>query len=235
MTAEKTSRLRPALVAPTRHTVIFLAVAAALTVLGLWGQFAARGTGGGAAAPPAVNHLTLYLSVLAAEWGLFVYCRAGLRTGGSSVGEVVGRWRGGRSLVVDLGVAAALWLAWIATQRLWNAAVPQEHATSVQTLLSRTPLEAVVWVALSLSAAICEEFSFRGYLQRQFAAWMARPWAAVLGQAVVFGAVHAYQGWQAAAKAAIFGLMTGAVALWRGNLRAGIAAHAITDIVAGLL
>ena len=51
-----------------------------------------------------------------------------------------------------------------------------------------------VWVLLSISAGFCEEFVFRGYLQKQFFALTGSDAAAIAGQALIFGVAHGYQG-----------------------------------------
>jgi membrane protease YdiL (CAAX protease family) len=50
---------------------------------------------------------------------------------------------------------------------------------NVASMLPRTVLEIFIWILVSVSAGICEEFVYRGYLQRQFAA-MTRSVSAAL-------------------------------------------------------
>jgi len=75
---------------------------------------------------------------------------------------------------------------------------------------------------------------FRGYFQQQFEAWTRSPSIALLLQAALFAVSHGYQGARACAKIAVFGVLFGLVALWRGSLRPGMIAHALTDIVGGI-
>jgi uncharacterized protein len=53
-----------------------------------------------------------------------------------------------------------------------------------------------LWILLSISAGICEEIVFRGYLQQQFQAATRSIVAAVILQGAVFGMAHTYQGWK---------------------------------------
>jgi len=85
------------------------------------------------------------------------------------------------------------------------------------------------------SAGFCEEFVFRGYVQRQLLALSRNTVVAVLGQGVVFGMMHAYQGWVPAARIVVIGVLFGAFAAWRRTLRVGMVAHAWQDIWAGWL
>jgi membrane protease YdiL (CAAX protease family) len=101
-------------------------------------------------------------------------------------------------------------------------------------LLPQGALETALWVALSLSAGFCEEIAFRGYFQRQFEAFTRSRTVALLLQAALFGIAHGYQGWRSALAIAGYGVLFGALAIWRENLRPGILAHALTDLVLGL-
>jgi len=225
-------RLR--LVAPIRHTVVitcvFLAVAAAG---GLYQHVASLKP----AAPHAhPNVVPLYLSLLALQWGLFVYVWwVGLRRSGTSLASLIGgRWRNPADVCIDLAIAACTWGAWQLFTGAWNRWLGAGHAASVQTLLPHGPVEVCLWIALSLTAGFNEELVFRGYLQRQFAALSGRPWMGTLLQAALFGISHGYQGVVACLKIACFGILFGCVALWRRSLRPGMFAHAWTDIAAGL-
>jgi membrane protease YdiL (CAAX protease family) len=87
---------------------------------------------------------------------------------------------------------------------------------------------------LSLSAGICEEIVFRGYLQRQLAAISGSISLAILGQAIAFGVAHGYEGVGAVIRIMVYGLAIGILAQWRGNIRAGVLAHAAWNILDGL-
>jgi len=59
--------------------------------------------------------------------------------------------------------------------------------------------------------------------------------AGVVLQALIFGAGHAYQGFKQVVVISVLGLLYGALAAWRKNLRPGMIAHTVSDIVGGLL
>jgi membrane protease YdiL (CAAX protease family) len=58
---------------------------------------------------------------------------------------------------------------------------------------------------------------------------------AVLGQGVLFGLMHSYQGWEQVIVISALGVLYGALAAWRRNLRANIIAHAWSDVWEGWL
>jgi uncharacterized protein len=219
--------------APWWHTALLLGLFAALTVGGALFQHHASVHPGSVQQHP--NMLPTYLSLLCMEWGLFLFVSRGLRRNGYSVGELIGgRWPRPRELARDVALALALWGLWSLVDLLWTRWSGPDSAASIQSLLPRGPVEVLLWIALSISAGICEELTFRGYLQRQFASLLHNRALAVLLQALVFGIAHGYQGIEACARIAAYGVLFGLLAWWRGSLRPGMVAHAWTDIASGL-
>ena len=85
-----------------------------------------------------------------------------------------------------------------------------------------------------LFAAFGEEFFFRGYLMNRFAQFMGEgklAWTfALIAQAILFGAAHAYQGAPGMVSVAIGGLILGAGTLiWGRNLWPAIIGHGLAD------
>ena len=226
---------RPRLVAPLWHTLALVLLLVTLTAGGALFQLRAHANPALTAHHP--NAAPLYLSLILAEWGLFYYVwKGGLQRTGIPLGELIGgRWSRGRDLLVDAAVAAGMWAGWTLVSLGLQRALAPDHAASIQALLPRTALEAVLWVGLSVSAGICEETVFRGYFQTQLHALTGHRWLAVVLQALLFGIAHGYQGVAACLKIALLGALYGAIASWRKSLRPGMMAHAWTDIASGLL
>lgn len=223
--------LRP--VAPWWHTALLTACFLGLALAGALFQ---RQAGVGHPAPQGhPSAAPLYLSLIAAEWGLFVYVRKGLRRSGTTLSELVGgRWAGPRDVLVDVVLAAAVMSLWWGLNAAWERWAGPSTAVSIRPFLPRGAVESLLWIVLSASAGICEELVFRGYFQRQLAALARGRWLAVPLQAALFGIGHGYQGARACAKIALYGAILGALALWRRSLRPGMIVHAATDILGGL-
>jgi CAAX protease family protein len=172
-----------------------------------------------------------------AEWGLLRFVVAGgLRRGGTPFRELLGaRWASWRDVARDVVVAAGAWAAWLAITAATSRFVGEGSGRGLATFLPRGPAEIVAWVALSVSAGFCEEAVYRGYLQRQFEALSGSPAIAVLGQGLVFGISHAYQGFTNMAVIAVLGVLYGLLARWRRSLKPGMILHAWMDIFGGLL
>jgi len=229
LTAERSPATRPEKVAPYRHTAILTGIFVALAVAGF--LFQSKTSPGPSAHP---NVVPLYLSLIAMEWGLLLYVRAGIKKTGTTLRDLVGARWSVQTLGRDIALAAGLWLTWMAFQWAVSVWIGSETHRSLESLFARNPIEIALWVVLSISAGICEEIAFRGYFRRQFAALTASGVAGVAMQAALFGIAHGYQGVGACFRIVGYGLLFGTLAAWLKSLRPGMIAHAFTDIVAGL-
>jgi uncharacterized protein len=222
------------LLASRRHTVIFLLIWLAVTVSGV---LSAVHSAGRVKAPGANDMVPFYLFLIGMQalWVRFVY--KGMQKRARSILEFFGRpWFTPAQLAQDIGYAA-LSCALIFVCGTLIGVLLHRDPQQTNALVPQLPTGALaitVWIGVSLAAGICEEIVFRGYLQRQFAAMTGKPKAAILAQAILFGIGHAYEGPGAVANIIVIGLILGALAKWRGNIRAGILAHAALDVLAGL-
>lgn len=224
--------LLPKTIAPWWHTCALIAFFLALTLAGILFQRQASSATGIVLQHP--NMAPAYLSLVLAQWALLYYVwKVGLRRTGTKLSELIGgRWAGITDVLRDVALAVGLWLVWLLIQVAWDRFFGSGHAASISALLPQRPIEMTLWIALAISAGVCEEVVFRGYFQRQFHSWTRSIWIALLLQAVLFGISHGYQGVAAALKITLYGCLFGLFAWWRKSLRPGIIAHALTDILA---
>jgi membrane protease YdiL (CAAX protease family) len=222
------------LIAPRWHTALLVALFLGMAISGAFFQRHARSE------PGMLQHhrqlVPLYLSLIAMEWGLFVYVwRGGLRRTGTKLSEVIGgKWGSAKEVGADCGLALALWAGWRLIEMSWNRGWGPGQAASIQTFLPQRAVEILLWIGVSISAGVCEELVFRGYFQKQFEALAHSRWAAFFLQAVLFGIAHGYQGIEACVKIACLGGVYGLFALWRKSLRPGMMAHAWSDVLSGI-
>jgi CAAX protease family protein len=222
------------LIASPRHMVGLLLIQLGFAAVGAYLQ--SRPSGGPNLAPEHSGIVPLYISMIALEWGLVWYVWGGIRDKGHRLLDLVGgRWNSWKNVAVDLAIAAPFWVLWEETARLVHFALGESHAKTVQVLLPQSWVEIVLWLALSASAGVCEEIVFRGYFQKQFQALTGNIAAAVVLQALVFGAGHAYQGMKQVIVISVLGALYGVLAGWRKSLRPGMIAHAWSDVFGGLL
>jgi len=151
--------------------------------------------------------------------------------------------------VEGMGLGSAAWgpviiwtagLSLAACLLLWGfllfrkAAGIRETPLLVQ-LLPETRTEKTLFVFLSLAAGVGEEIAYRGYLIPALTLQLGWDWGAALLSSAVFGLLHAYQGWLGIARTAALGLVLAASFILSGVLWPAILAHAILDMLAGLV
>jgi uncharacterized protein len=212
------------------HTIFLLVVLAIVAVIG---YFNVHRQGSGR--PP--NRLFFYLTTIVWEWLLVGYIYWGLRRRGKSFKNIMGKsWKSAGGFFLDFGIAFGFWIAAIFVLSIVSHLV---HATGMaeaaRGLAPQGLLESSAWIALSITAGICEETIFRGYLQRQFVAWTRSAPLGVVLSAALFGAGHVYQGGKATVVIGVYGLMFGILAEVRQNLRPGMMTHAWHDAITGLV
>jgi len=217
-------------VASPLHTMSVLGILAAFASWGAYNAAHMRATG-------ASHHLALYLQTLAFEWLLLAFILWGVRRRGAPLASVLGDgWRSAGEFWRDLRIAAAYWIvSLIALGILSRLLQITNQRENVRFLLPHGQLETVLWVVISVTAGICEEAVFRGYLQSQFLALTNSAPAAIALSAAAFGAGHIYQGYRGAILITCYGAMFGSLAHWRKSVRPGMLAHAWQDTISGIL
>jgi hypothetical protein len=100
------------LVAPPWHTALLVTLFLLMALGGAFFQRRVHTQPGMLQQHPEV--VPLYLSLIAMEWGLFVYVwRAGLRRTGTKLSDLIGgRWTSAKDVLVDVGLALGLWAFW---------------------------------------------------------------------------------------------------------------------------
>jgi len=219
------------LLASRRHTLIFLAILAAVAA---WGAASQQRFGGSAAALTPAAKWAAYVSVVALQLLLLRYVAVGIRKNGRSLRDLLGdlstarrRW------VTDLVLAAGFLGASVVLSPLLGAALGVREDVA-RVIGPSGPAQAAAWILVCVAAGAGEELSFRGYLQGQFVCLTSSLPAAVFLQAAVFAVAHSYLGWRPALLAGAYGLGFGGLAAARKSLRPGILAHTLVDVVGGV-
>jgi membrane protease YdiL (CAAX protease family) len=147
-----------------------------------------------------------------------------------------------RTFAESLGIGVAVYILGfmaIAAVSLTLYFTPLSHQRNEAIILAiapHTPLQFIVWFFVSLSAGVCEELVFRGYLLQQLTAWTQRPIVSIVIAALLFGSVHLYEGLGAILPLAALALIYGFVVRYcKGDLRGVIVAHTLQDFIVALL
>jgi uncharacterized protein len=219
------------LIAPLWHTIVFVLFLIGYAYYGRTSVARIEG-----------HHLTskvsLYLFMILLELILVSYFWfLGVKPAGGSFRALIGgKWSTFGDVLRDIGVAFLFWLVVIVVLVGLQFSIGKSPQTTkaVFMLAPGSPSEMIVWIILSVAAAIGEEFIFRGYLRKQFHAITGSAAAAVAMQAVFFGIAHSYQGIKAMVTITVYGALFGMLADYRKSLRPGMIQHAMQDSFAGL-
>jgi CAAX protease family protein len=235
VTTDASQGTMPKPIASWQHFLGFLAFMAVTAASGFRAQHAATGAAPGQLADHG-KAIYVYLVAAFMDWALLYYCWVGVHHRGGNLDTLSGgRWTSWKGVAVDVAIAVPFWGLWEATAYAVHWMLGPSSAKSVTDLLPRSLLEIVIWIGVSITAGVCEELAFRGYLQRQFHALSGNVAVAVMAQALVFGVAHGYQGWKQVIVISVFGVLYGSLAAWRRNVRATVIAHAWSDIWGGWL
>jgi len=178
-----------------------------------------------------------YVRMIFEQWGLVAVTVYVMLSAGRSLDVLWLRpptgWRA--------GVGFALPLAYLALIVIQSAALAKKpdslaklrtRLRALRALIPHTPIEYGLFMGLSVTAGICEEFIFRGYL-----VWVLQHWLGLGGAAaasmVIFGLAHGYQGRAFAMRAFFAGVAMGLLALLTGSILPGMLLHALIDMGSG--
>lgn len=218
------------LIASPWHTVIVVAV---------WGvnAYSSAVHAGASRAGMGPGRPTIYLRTMAFEIVFLGIVAGGVWRRGASLQNLFGtRWASVGQMFRNLGIGVVLLIVATALVSILGGHQSGPDANrAIQFLLPQNSLEMVLWVALSITAAICEEAIYRGYFQGQFAALTGNVWTGIVISGLLFGGAHLYQGFSRAFVIFVSGILYGVVVRWRGTVRPGMFAHGIQDCVAPVL
>ena len=180
-----------------------------------------------------------YGNVLAREWGLTLAVLVWWLVAARPFTALGLRRSAGLGLWIGLLLAAAV-VALQVIQRRTVVGSPKTRArvrkglVRMEWMLPHDDAELRRFVALSITAGICEELLFRGFLITYFQLDMPFV-AAILLSAMFFGFAHAYQGPRGIVTTGLVGAAMGGLYALTGSLWVPMLVHAAIDIGSGVL
>jgi membrane protease YdiL (CAAX protease family) len=94
-------------------------------------------------------------------------------------------------------------------------------------------VELLPYLALAITAGLCEEFLYRGFAMAALVHVGLQAWAVVLLSSVLFGLAHSYQGRGGIVMTLLIGLILGTSRIAYDSLVPAIFWHSAVDVVAG--
>jgi membrane protease YdiL (CAAX protease family) len=186
---------------------------------------------------PTRTKLRLYAKNVCAQWILVVAMLSVTRRHGISAADVGERLGNARlTFVVMFGLLAILAMATVIILWRLRRAPPEALTAAVGRLRKFMPTlgpEMAAFALVSLTAGICEELLYRGWLVNLLRAATGSVWAAIVVGAAVFGIGHAYQGTKAMLRTGFIGLQLAYLFVAVDSLIPGQVLHAAFDLVMG--
>ena len=193
-------------------------------------------------APPervAAVRRSLYLQAIAIQWTLALAALAVWLASRRDFVTLGLEPRAGAGTAIGLAVAAAfgvaLWRIRAGARRSADALdAYRQKLHHLERMLPRDPGELRLFFGVAVTAGICEELLYRGYLIWYVASWLGIG-PAIAVTSAIFGLGHAYQGWKGVVATGVVGAVMAGVYLASGSLWPAMAIHALTDVHAGAL
>jgi uncharacterized protein len=184
------------------------------------------------------DRLSLYASTIGFQWfaAVLVAWRAWAR--GLVLDELGLVVHGlGRILIAAIVGAATLGsLQWLNLRRMGRSSGKASEFMRVlaERILPQSRLELVPFLALALTAGICEEFLYRGFAMAALTRAGLPTWGVVLLSSVLFGLAHLYQGRGGLLSTLVIGTVFGTARIAYDGLVPVMFWHFAVDAVAGV-
>lgn len=139
-------------------------------------------------------------------------------------------------LWASLGGALLGLLHWLNLRRMGRVdSERKSHLRAIsERILPQSKRELMPYLALAVTAGICEEFLYRGFAMGAFFRAGLPVWLVVLLSSVLFGMAHLYQGRSGFLGTSILGLIFATARIAYHSVAPVMVWHAVVDVVAGI-
>ena len=187
-----------------------------------------------------IDRLSIYASTIAFQWLATVIILWRTRVHGITLAQLgVGVPRPALAITIAIVLAALISVNQIYSLRRLVARPSEIKGVLPQLALKLFPqddVERLIFFALVVTVAMCEEFIYRGFVQRVFQDWSGRHVVAgIVGSAVFFSLAHLYQGRRGLSTTIVVGILFSIVRSWSGSLFPTSVAHFGADFSVGML
>ena len=186
----------------------------------------------------STERLVLYASTIAFQWLAVAVVGWRVWVHGYNARQLGLVFHSRTRLLVGGLVGAAVMggLQWLNLRRV--ARIPPESRGRMQAvaerILPQSALELFPYLGLAVTAGLCEEFLYRGFVMAALASAGLGASLVVLVSALLFGLAHSYQGTGGMVMTSIVGLLLGVSRLTYNSLVPAVFWHAAVDVVAGV-
>ncbi len=223
----------------TPHLIDHIAFVILAVVFPIWGYFETRKRYAQIEAGRTDARMGLYRKIIVEQWLIAIALLVGwfaLGRGAAALGLTT---RGGTVAWIGYGLFILACATLLIQLRSYlrspeRLASMRETFGKVMLFLPHTRRELRAFDAVSVTAGICEEIIYRGFLIAYLMAVLTTPfWIAALLSCLVFGLSHNYQGPAGILRTAAVGGVLALLYGLTGSLLAPMVFHAVMDITSG--
>lgn len=186
----------------------------------------------------SVERLSLYFSTMAFQWALAGVVAWRVWAHHYTVAELGLLIRNPAKIAAASAIGTALFVAfqWMNLRRIGRLKAESRGflQTFANKILPKTWVETIPYLALAVTAGICEEFLYRGFVMATLRRVGLASWAVVVTSAIMFGLAHLYQGRGGLVSTSVIGLVFGTARIAYHSLVPVTFWHTAVDAVAGL-
>jgi membrane protease YdiL (CAAX protease family) len=187
----------------------------------------------------SLERLSLYASTIAFQWALASVAAWRAWARGVRPEQLGITVLDLRRIALPTLVGALLF----ASFQWWNLRRVGRSAAGLRGMLRRvaglilpdTLPEKLGYVALAVTAGLCEEFLYRGFATAAFLRVGLPAWTTVITTAALFGLAHLYQGRNGVVTTLLVGLVFGSARIAYDSLAPAVVWHTVVDLTGGLL
>jgi uncharacterized protein len=186
----------------------------------------------------ATDRLVLYASTIAFQWLAVAIVGWRVWVRGYTAPQLGLLFQDRLRLTIDglAGAAIIGSLQWLNLRRLSRVPVASRGPLQAiaERILPQSAVELPAYVALAITAGLCEEFLYRGFVMAALVRAGLGAWLAVMVSSLLFGLAHSYQGRGGMVMTFAVGLVLGASRLSYNSLVPAVFWHSAVDLVAGV-
>jgi membrane protease YdiL (CAAX protease family) len=186
----------------------------------------------------SVERIALYASTIAFQWlaVAVVTWRAWAHGyGAAELGLIANNTTRLISAAIGGGATIAA-LQWLNLRRMGRIPVKSRGLIQAiaERILPQSTVELLPFLALAVTAGLCEEFLYRGFAMAVLARLGSPVWLTILVSSILFGLAHLYQGRGGFVSTMLIGTVLGSGRMAYDSLVPVILWHTAVDVVAGV-
>jgi membrane protease YdiL (CAAX protease family) len=186
----------------------------------------------------ASERLSLYWSTIAFQWIAAAVTAWRAWAHGFTI-QQLGLVVPGRFSLIAItagGAAVIVTLQWLNLRRMGRYASRLRGPLQAlaERILPQSTVELIPFLALAVTAGLCEEFLYRGFAMAVISRMGLPSAAVILLSSILFGLAHLYQGRAGFVSTMVLGLLFGISRVVLGSLLPVMAWHIGVDVVAGI-